>query len=386
MRILQLHTRYREPGGEDAVVDAEARVLRQAGHHVATHRAVNPTDGRETAAALARSSWNRTAAAQVRALAVRERPDVAHVHNTWYALSPSVLAALRELGIPVVVTLHNYRLVCANGLLYRDGHPCTDCVGRMPWPGVVHRCYRDSAVASSAVAAHIVIHRARRTWTRDVNLIVTLTSHARARLLLGGLDPAATLVKHNFVADPGPRLQPASDATSVVYVGRLTPEKGILELVDAWKRLDRDDLDLVVIGDGPMREEVTRRAGARVEILGHLPPDQVRRRLLAARAAVVPSLSEETFGLTAVEGMAAGLPVIATDAGGLAELLPTHYPPLLSASSPYTWSSTLARFDVDFDLDRWSQAVRNRYVEAFSEERGLAALEHLYAQAIGAPR
>lgn len=382
MRILQLHTRYREPGGEDAVVAAEARILRAAGHHVAAHIAENPTGAGATAMALARSPWNRTAAARVRAAVETEHPDVVHVHNTWYALSPAVLSAVRDAGVPVVVTLHNYRLVCANGVLYRDGHPCTDCVGRLPWPGVVHRCYRDSAAASAAVAGGIVAHRTRRTWARDADLVLTLTAYAREQLLQGGLDPERTVVKHNFVADPGPRAVPPSAARSVVYVGRLSPEKGVLALVDAWRSARRSDLELVIIGDGPLRSEVEKRAGSTVRVLGHRPPHDVRKTMLAARAVAVPSLWGEPFGLAAVEAMAAGTPVIATDAGGLGELLPPEYPPLLSAASPSGWVNVLAGFDRTTDLNAWSRALRQRHFDAFSEEQGLAELERAYRHVI----
>lgn len=382
MKVLQLHTRYREPGGEDAVVAAEAQVLRAAGHHVVAHVAENPTGGGAAMLALAQSPWNRAAAAQVRAVVDGTQPDVAHVHNTWYALSPAVLPALREAGVPVVLTLHNYRLICPNSVLYRDGHPCGDCIGRLPWPGVVHRCYRDSAIASAAVAVSIVAHRLRHTWTRDVDLVLALTEYAREQLIQGGLDPRRTVVKHNFVTDPGPRALPPSAARSIVYAGRLTHEKGILALLDAWRKANRHDLELVVVGDGPLRPEVEKHTRIGVRVVGRLPPEAVRSMMLGARAVIIPSQWGEPFGLTAAEAMAAGAPVIATDAGGLGELLPPEYPPILSASSPSEWPHVLTGFDNASDLDTWSRAMRQRYLEAFSEEQGLSELERIYQKVI----
>jgi hypothetical protein len=163
LRVLQVHTHYREEGGEDSVVRAEAELLRSAGHDVVVHQARNPSGALATGASLAMSPWNPLAAREVRRLAERVRPDVAHVHNTWYALSPSVLAALSAAAVPVVMTLHNYRLLCANAQLFRDGRPCEDCVGSHPWHGVRHRCYRGSALASAPAAATIAFNGRRQT-------------------------------------------------------------------------------------------------------------------------------------------------------------------------------------------------------------------------------
>ena len=146
LRVLQIHNRYREPGGEDAVAAAEADLLRGCGHAVIEHHVTNPSGGVAAAASLAAAPWNPASAREMRRAIRESAPDVAHLHNTWFTLSPSVLGALSGAGVPVVMTLHNYRLVCANALLFREGRPCRDCVGRSPWPGVRHRCYHDSIV------------------------------------------------------------------------------------------------------------------------------------------------------------------------------------------------------------------------------------------------
>ncbi len=155
MRILQIHNSYRNLGGEDSVVRSDAALLRAAGHDVVEYMVANPPGRLGAAGALAVSSWNPISARQLAEIADRTKPDIAHVHNTWYRASPSVLGTLRKKGIGVVLTVHNFRLVCANGLLYRNGAPCTDCVGTHPWRGVVHRCYRDSFVASTAAVGSI---------------------------------------------------------------------------------------------------------------------------------------------------------------------------------------------------------------------------------------
>jgi len=168
MRILQLHTRYRQAGGEDRVVAAEADLLRSAGHTVEQLLADNPRSSMAAAGAMLKSPWNSASRQAVERAVARFKPDVAHVHNTWYALSPSVLDELRASRVPTVMTVHNYRLMCVNGMLLRDGGPCEDCVGRSPLPGIRHRCYRNSVVASTVAAATIGYNRRRKTWADGV--------------------------------------------------------------------------------------------------------------------------------------------------------------------------------------------------------------------------
>jgi len=379
VRVLQVHAAYRQPGGEDRVVAAEAALLRAAGHEVVAHVVDNPEGAGAAAAALARSTWNAAAARAVRDLARAVRPDVAHVHNTWYALSPSVYGALHDRGVPVVATLHNYRLLCVNGLLFRDGAPCTDCVGRLPWPGVRHRCYRGSAATSAAVAGMLAVHRARGTWSRDVDLWLALTGYARDQLLAGGLPADRTVVKPNTVPDPGPRARPPSASDTVVFAGRLVPEKGVAQLLDAWARAGRSPLRLMVLGDGPLRAELAARRLPGVELAGRRPPEEVRAAMLAARALVFPSRWDEPSSLVVLEALAAGLPVVAADVGAVRELAPgaTLVPP----DDVAAWSAALDRLGDPAGLDAAGAAGRARWSAAFSPAAGLRDLEGAYARA-----
>ncbi len=320
MRVLQLHTRYREAGGEDHVVAAEAALLRSAGHEVEQLLAENPESPASTAAALVRSPWNPASRRAVERAVARLRPDVAHVHNTWFALSPSVIEGLRAAGVPTVMTVHNYRLMCLNGMLLREGRPCTDCVGRAPWAGLRHRCYRGSAVASTAAAATVAYNRHRETWQRGIRLFLTPTEFVRDRLLDAAFPADRIRVKPHFVADPGPRAGPPSASRTVLHVGRLSADKGTEQLLDAWARLGDTDLELVCIGDGPLRDALTGRRVPGVRFLGSLPPAEVREWMLRARLLVATSVWYETFGLVVAEAMAAGLPVIVPARGALAEV------------------------------------------------------------------
>jgi glycosyltransferase involved in cell wall biosynthesis len=387
MRILQVHTPYREPGGEDAAVEAEAALLRQAGHEVVQHQVENPQTVLATAAVLTRSPWNAGAARAVRLLVEQVRPAVAHVHNTWYALSPAVVHALRQSGVPVVMTLHNYRLLCANALLFRDGLPCEDCVGSHPWHGVLHRCYRGSALQSVPAAATIDLHRRLGTWRRDVDVFLALNEFARTLLVRGGVPAERIRVRPNFVEDPGARAVPAGSSRTVLCVGRLVAQKGIDLLVEAWRCLGDSRLELLLVGDGPLRGDLERRGVPGVRFTGHLPPAQVREQMLAGRALVFPSRSYEAQPMVALEALAAGLPVLASNLGGMPELLaPLGSAWLTPPGTVAKWTEALRRLAADQLVDQASRDARAHYERSFTKSAGLAALEASYRHALLAAR
>ena len=383
MRILQVHTRYREPGGEDMVARAEAEVLTRAGHEVIVHTAENPTGVVPTAASLAVSAWNPVAALALRSAVRRARPDVAHVHNTWYALSAAAVAALDAAGVPVVMTLHNYRLMCANALLFRDGRPCEDCVGTSPWPGVRHRCYRGSLLASAAAAGSIAANNAFRTWHRHVRLFLALNEFTRGRYIHGGFPTDKIRVKPNFVADPGPRKRPPSASRTVLFVGRLAREKGLDVLLDAWRTVG-EELELVVVGDGPLRAELEEAAPPNVRFKGHIPSSEVEQLMLRSRALVFPSIWYEGQPMVVLQALAAGLPVLASKLGGNPALLAPAGERWLSApGDPSAWARGLRELLDDAEVDRAGARLRQLYQDRFSEQIGRRLLEDAYVAARG---
>jgi glycosyltransferase involved in cell wall biosynthesis len=392
MRILQVHTRYRESGGEDAVVQAEAELLTRAGHDVIPYVAENPVGMLSTVTSLAMSPWNPLTARGLRAVLKRACPDVVHVHNTWFNLSPSVLAALDVDGRPVVATLHNYRLVCANGMLFRDGHTCEDCVGTHPWRGVRHRCYRGSVVASTAVASTIAINRALGTWSRHVRLFLVLNEFSRQRFVRGGVPADKVMVKPNFVADPGRRQLPPSQSKTVLFVGRIVTEKGIQRLLEAWHALGPTSLELVVIGDGPLRGALERQEQwqplPNVRFTGPLAREAVRHWMLRSRALVFPSLLYEGQPMTVLEAFAAGLPVLASRQGGNVELLRqvTSEKWLVAPGQPAAWKRGLLALHDGGHVDEGGSQVRKLYEERFTEQTGRRLLEEAYRTALAGER
>jgi len=383
LRILQVHNRYREPGGEDAVVASEAALLRANGHEVIEHFVRNPGGGAGAAARLAVAPWNPASARAIRRVALECAPDVAHVHNTWFTLSPSVLGALHRSKVPVVMTVHNYRLVCLNALVFRDGHPCTDCVGRAPVPGVRHRCYRDSALQSAVAAATLSFNRTRGTWVDAVDRFIAPSHGLRDTLVAGGLPAERFTVRPHAVADAGPRTRPPSISTTVLCVGRVSEEKGVDVLLEAWARARPAGLELVVVGDGPRREELERRAVAGVRFTGRLPHDEVRALMLGARALVFPSVCFEVFPMTLVEAMSAALPVIASAHGGSAEIVgPIGAQWLAEPGRVQSWVDRLANLADADALDTAGACAREIYASQYAPERGVGSLIGAYQAAI----
>jgi glycosyltransferase involved in cell wall biosynthesis len=385
LRILQVHNRYRQLGGEDGVVASEADLLRRNGHEVVEHFVSNASSGAGAAAGLAVAPWNPVSARAVRRAVVECAPDVAHVHNTWFTLSPSVLGALHRSKVPVVMTLHNYRLVCVNALVFRDGHPCTDCVGRSPWPGVRHRCYRDSAPQSAVAAAVLSFNRARRTWVDAVDRYIAPSRGLRDTLIAGGLPAERFIVRPHAVADPGPRIRPPSSSSTVLCVGRVSEEKGVDVLLEAWARARPPGIELVVVGDGPRREALEDRAVEGVRFTGWLPHDDVRALMLASRALVFPSVCFEVFPMTLVEAMAAGLPVIASAHGGSAEIVGPIGPEWLAEPGrAQSWAERLEQLADDAALDAAGACARDLYASQYAPERGIGSLIDAYQAAIDA--
>lgn len=326
MKVLLCHNHYRSsaPSGEDAVFQNEFALLEKRGVDVIPFERFNDDIDDSTFSNRARLAaatiWSSRSYKDIYEVIQRTRPDIAHFHNTFPLISPSAYIACQKASVPVVQTLHNYRLVCPGALLLRDGHPCEDCLGNTLIPALRYRCYRGSLSATGALVGMLTFHRLLHTYQNSITRYIALTQFSASRMILGGLPEKTIDIKPNFLPDP-PATGPGNGGYAV-FVGRLSKEKGAHTLLDAWKHIK--SLKLKILGDGPLRTELEEQASQQrinVEFLGSQSRTEVLDIIRYADLQIIPSEWYEGFPMVALEGYACGTPILASRIGSLEEIV-----------------------------------------------------------------
>ena len=395
MRILLVHNRYRSsaPSGENRVVEQEGEALAAQGHEVMEFGRSSDEIGQWSAAKKAslpaRTIWSREASRDLMAVLREYRPEVVHVHNTFPLLSAAVLYACRDVKVPVVATIHNYKLTCANGSFFRDGAVCHDCSHGPAARAIQHGCYRGSRVATTPVVLATSLHR--RAWRSLVSGYIFISASQRDLLHDIGLPPERAFVRYNLIPRrPWSRVE---RTPTVVYAGRLDEAKGVRLLMAGWDeyrmKSGEPGLKLVIVGGGPLGDEVTAWASTRpsVEMTGTVSSERCAELISRGRAVLLPSAWEETFGLVAVEAMAAGVPPIAAGHGSFAELItPGVDGALFSPGDPVALALAIA--DVENNLERYEaygEQARKTYEQRFDPDLSVKELLDIYRFAIAHP-
>ncbi|MBT8084466.1 MAG: glycosyltransferase [Woeseia sp.] len=386
MKILLCHNYYQQRGGEDQVFADEGAILESNGHAVIRYTLHNNSiDEMGRLEATRRTLWNADAYDDLRKIIRRERPALMHCTNTFPLISPAAYYAAQRESVAVVQSLHNYRLLCPNSLLLRDGRVCNDCLGkRVTWPAMLHGCYQHSRSASAAVTAMLALHRSRRTWTDCVDRYIAISEFSRKKFIDGGLPAERIRVKPNFVhPDPGPGTGKGGYA---VFVGRLSVEKGIDNLLQAWQALD-GNIALKIVGNGPMASKVQRCAeeDSRIDWLGELSHSNVLSIIGDAACLIMPSIAYETFGRSIIEAFAKATPVIVASHGAMQELVEhgrtgLHVAP---ASSTDLAGAIQTLFDDSDALANMRRRARGVYERQFTAGDNYHRLLEIYAEARG---
>jgi glycosyltransferase involved in cell wall biosynthesis len=382
LRILVVHNRYQLPGGEDAVVDAEIELLRGHGHAVEAYLRDNH-ELRDMSAfdAFTQTLWSRRTGEELAGIVREFGPDVIHAHNTFALVSPSLYWHASRMGVPVVQTLHNFRLLCVQAMFLHDNHVCEDCLGRVPWRGVARKCYRGSALQSAAVATMLGMHRALGTYRHKVTRYIALNEFCRQKFIEGGLPASRLAIKPNFVDIDRP---PAHARSGSLYVGRLAAEKGIDVLLRAVRELPSVTID--VIGAGPEGHKL--ESNPQLNLLGWLKPTEIYDRMRRAAYLVMPSIWYENFPRTLLEAFANGLPVIASRLGALPELIEHGRTGLLfEPGSPDDLARHLAWAEAfPQKMRAMGENARAVYEARFTSQENYGRLMAIYEEAIAAVR
>jgi glycosyltransferase involved in cell wall biosynthesis len=391
MKIIMVHNTYREAGGEDVVFENEKRLLQRNGHivvpFVRSNLDLQDTYFLERIAIATQMIWSSKTRRGFAAILDAECPDIVHVHNTFMAISPSIYSACSERNIPVVQTLHNFRLLCPAGNFFRDGIICNECVTQNLLQSVHHGCYRNSRGATAGVALMLAVHRALNTWRASITSFITLTEFAKEKFIAAGFPADRFVVKPNFTdPDPRERIGPGGYA---VFIGRLVENKGVRVLLNAWKKIP-EQYPLQIVGDGPERSALEAEARdwrlSGITFRGRLSREEVIEAVKGARFVIVPSTLYEGFPMCIVESFACGTPVLCSRLGGLAEIVQQdltglHFNPGdsldLAAKVEWAWNHPL-------ELWQMGRAARAKYETDYTAEKNYSLLMEIYEQALSA--
>ncbi len=324
MKILLIHNSYQQKGGEDSVFENEYRLLKEK--NTVEKLLFNNDNIKSSFDKLkigVNSISNSRSAKSVEERIKEFNPDIIHVHNFFPIASPSIFYVAKNMNIPIVMTLHNYRLICPNALLFKNNEICEKCVNKLfAMDAVLHGCYRESKVQTFALALMNYIHKKRKTWNTKVDRYIALTKFAKNKILNSslGLDENQIIVKPNFVEDNGFEYDKED---YFLFVGRLSIEKGIELLL---KSFEKNGKKLLIIGGGPLEAMVKEsvQKNTNIKYLGFQNKDFIIEKLKKAKALIFTSIWYEGMPMTILESFSTGTPVIAPNIGGPNEIVQDH--------------------------------------------------------------
>ncbi|OHD76112.1 MAG: hypothetical protein A2V99_03525 [Spirochaetes bacterium RBG_16_67_19] len=383
MRIVFINNEYQQPGGEEEEARNEIAMLAARGHEVQSilysNREIN--SGWRRLRTAWRARYSRTSRARISRLLAAHRPNLVHVHNFFPLVTPSVYDACQEIGVPVVQTLHNYRIICPGALLKRGKAICEECVQASAYRAVSHRCYRGSWLGTLAVARMVQHHRVRRTWREKVGCFIALTEFAKGKFAEGGVPEGKIVVKPNFTS-PDPGAGKGGGGFSL-YVGRLSPEKGLDVLLQAWEKARQSGI-LKIVGSGPLAARLQSQRLPGVQYLGFKPKEAVIALMKEADFLILPSVWYEGLPMALIEAYSTGLPVVGSRIGALVSLIQDGRTGLLfRPNDPEDLVAKIYRLrSRPAELAAMREAARDEYLEKYTEQRNYDLLIAIYERVI----
>ena len=338
LTVLLVHNYYLNPGGEDVEFEAEKALLTQKGHKVITYIRRNSEIKNfklKSLSAFFSAHWSRKTYKELIELIKSTQPDLVHFHNTFLVVSPSAYYACKKMKVPVIQTLQNFRLFCPGATFYRKASLCEDCLNRIPpWPGLWRGCWRNSRLQTAVVASLSTLHHWLKTWQNMVDVYIVQTKFHKKKFAEGGLPEEKLEIKPNMIIQKPKFAGEKPEKRFALFVGRLSPEKGVITLLEAWKSLK--NIPLKILGDGPLMNEVKTKIAQEkltsINLLGWRPRNETIQTIGQANFLIFPSEWYEGLPLTIIEAFASGTPVIASNIGAMSEIIEDnltglHFPP-----------------------------------------------------------
>lgn len=392
LRVLVAHNFYgdRAAGGEATVFAQETELLRLNGCEVTTFERSNSEMSRWNAWKKATLPFRLGSSAEIYRETVEfikeKRPEILHVHNYKYVLTPSIFKAAKDCGVKTVLTLHNYRLICPGGQLRRGNEICEECLRKNPTRIFWRRgC---ASKLSTRVLQGLLYFETKKEILENVDVFVALTEFSKSRFVAGGLPDERVWVKPNFIFDPlatgdaEPTEGEGAKRTGAIFVGRLSAEKGARFLTEAWRGLD---FPLTIVGDGPEGEALRRNAPSNVRFVGEKSRDEVLKLTRNAQFLVFPSICYEGFPMSILEAAALGTPALASRLGGRPETTLDGETGLLFESLNVEDFRDAARRLIDDPgfCRRLGENARRRYERLYSPQKNFETLMKIYRAALG---
>lgn len=391
MKILQIHNKYKLLGGEDTVLKLEKDLLIENGHQVNTFQITN--EKIETPSFLSKiklglnTIWSRQSYKRIiRELKV-QKPDIIHIHNTFPLLSPSIYWAIKKQNIPVVLTLHNYRLVCANALLLKDNLPCEKCVGEIGTKALFYKCYRNSLTATLPLFLMNLFHKIIGTYRNKIDAFITLTEFSKSIFIKGGIPPNKVFVKPNFITLDNNIIIKPSDRKDIVFVGRVSEEKGVDLLLKAWEQIKAyDNNNLIIIGDGPEKEKLEKQYNLQnVKWLGWQDRNNVLKIVSHSKYFIMTSKCYEGFPMVILEAMSKSVPVIVPNHAGFPEIVKEVYSGFLFTPNDVQSIKSTIEKAIELSDKKYEKLCHNsrvKFDEFYSSDINYKMLLEIYRKAI----
>ena len=382
MKILLIHNRYKQKGGEDSVFDAEYELLKKHGNQVEEliFDNNNIQSLKDKVSISFKIVFNHYSKKMLKIVIRRFKPDIIHIHNLFYVASPSILYEASKQNIPVVLTLHNYRLICAGALLLRNAKPCELCIKQVfPVHGIIHRCHNNSFVKTTQIALITNIHKILGTWKNRVQKFIVLTEFSKSIFMQSSLkiDSTKIEVKPNFVQDCGEG-EFKSRKSFFLFIGRLSLEKGIKTLLESF---DKTGIKLEIIGDGPLKSMVERHCleNETSKYWGFQNKTFIVDKLKNCKALIFPSIWYEGMPITILEAFAAGTPVIASNIGNINTMVKDGYNGFhFATGDPEALKRKIKEAMSNKNLQIYSKNARISYETHYTPKKNYERLMNIY--------